>query len=68
MRLEGNSGLILRAVRSVWWIKTELQNRFRLDYRFGFGFLTPDDGFAGFSGWERKMGYGQGVRHLSVDN
>jgi hypothetical protein len=40
----------------------ELQNRFRLDFRFGFGILTSDDGLAGFLGWERKMGYGQEVQ------
>jgi hypothetical protein len=62
--LEGNLGLILTAVRSDWRIETELQIRFRLDYRFGFGNLTADDEFAGFSGWERKWGYGQGDRLL----
>ena len=55
-RSEGNSGLILTAVRSGWWIETELQNRFRLDFRFGFGMLAADDGLPGFSGWKRMWG------------
>ena len=46
--LRGNSGLILRAGRCGWWIETELQNRFRPDFRFGFGMLTADDGMAEF--------------------
>lgn len=48
--------MILTARRSGWWIESELQNRFRLDSRFGFGMLTADDGLVGFSVWERKMG------------
>ena len=55
--LRNNSGLILTAGRSGWWIDQELQNRFRLDFRFGFGMLTADDGLPEFSGWGRKWGY-----------
>lgn len=40
-------------------LRPELQNRFRLDIRFGFGMLTADDGMTEISGWKRKMGYGQ---------
>ena len=59
--------MILTAGRSGWWIETELQNRFRLDFRFGFGILGSDDGLAGFSGWERNWGYGQGMENLLID-
>jgi len=55
-RLGGNLALILTAVRSDWWIEMELQNRFRPDFRFGFGNLTTDDGMDGFLGRKRKMG------------
>ena len=48
--------MILTAGRSGWWIETELHIRFRLDFRFGFGILTADDGLAEFSGWGGKMG------------
>ena len=64
--LEGNSGLILIAVRSVWWIETELQNRFRLVFRFGFGILAEDDGMAGFLVLGGKWGYGQGAGICSL--
>ena len=37
-------------------MRTELQNRFRLDYRFGFGILSPDDGMDEFSGWKENVG------------
>ena len=57
--------MILRAGRSGWWIESELQNRFRLDFGFGFGMLTADDGLAGFTGWEKIWGYGQEVRCLN---
>ena len=63
----GNSGLILTAGRSGWWIESELQNRFRLDFRFGFGILTLDDGLAGFSGWGGKWGlWTSGTRMLTL--
>jgi hypothetical protein len=61
-RLRGNSGLILTAGRSGWWIETEMQNRFRLDFRFGFGNLTVDDGLAGFLVLGGKMGLWTGGR------
>lgn len=51
----GNSGLILTAVRSDWWIETELQNRFRGQCEMEFGILGSDDRLPGFSGWKRKM-------------
>ena len=54
--------LILTAGRSDWWIETELQNRFRLDFRFGFGILPSDDGYDGFLGWGGKMGSWTGSR------
>ena len=60
--------LILKAGRSGWWIETELQNRFRLDYRFGFGILTPDDGMPGFLGWDGKWGYGQWDKGQLIDD
>ena len=44
--LDGNSGLILTAVRLDWLIELELQNRFWLDFRFGFRILTADEGIA----------------------
>ena len=43
---KGNSGLILTAVRLDWLIELELQNRFWLDFRFGFRILTADEGIA----------------------
>jgi len=49
--------LILTVGRSDWWIKTELQNRFRLDFRFGFGILRLDDGMPDFWIGEEKWGY-----------
>ena len=49
--------MILTAVRSDWWIETELQNRFQGQCEMEFGILGLDDGLAGFSGWERKMGF-----------
>jgi hypothetical protein len=33
-----------------------------------FGILGSDDGMAGFLGWERMWGYGQGTEHLFIDN
>ena len=59
-RLEGNSGLILRAGRSGWWIETELQNRFQGQCEMEFGILGSDDEFPGFSGWKRKWGMDEG--------
>ena len=67
-RLRGNSALILTAGRSGWWIETELQNRFQGQCEMEFGILGSDDGLAGFSGWERKWGYGQEDRYLFIDN
>ena len=64
--LEGNSGLILTAGRSGWWIETELQNRFQWKCEMEFGILGSDDGLPGFSGWERKWGYGQEDRWLQL--
>ena len=66
--LEDNPALILTAGGSDWLIETELQNRFRPDFRFGFGILTADDGKAGFSGWGRKMGYGHCQLVLCIIN
>jgi hypothetical protein len=62
----GNSGLILRAERSGWWIETELQIRFRLDFRFGFGVLTADDGLAEFLGWGGKWDMGREVSEIHI--
>jgi len=52
---------------SGWWIEQELQNRFRLDYRFGFGILTADDGLAEFSVWKGKLDMEQGAGNLFID-
>ena len=67
-RLKGNSRLILRTGRSVWWIEAELQIRFRLDFRFEFRILTADDGIAGFSRWERNwvVDSGRGCCTLTI--
>jgi hypothetical protein len=57
--------LILRAVRSEWWIETELQNRFRLEFCFGFRNWGSDDGLPGFSDGEgnRVMDRWAGAAH-----
>ena len=49
-------------------INQPLQNRFRFDFRFGFGILTSDDGMAGYLVWERKMVLCKGDRDLLIDN
>jgi hypothetical protein len=43
-----------------------LQNRFRLKCVMEFGILRSEDRIAGFSGWERKRGYGQEDRWLQL--
>ena len=52
-------------------MRPELQNRFRFDFRFGFGMVTADDGMAEISVWERKMGNVDrrtGGGNLFIDN
>ena len=56
--------LILTAVRLGLWIEKELQIRFQGQCEMEFGILGSDDGLPGFSGWERKMDYGQEDRWL----
>jgi hypothetical protein len=51
-----------------WWIETELQNRFHGQCEKESGILGSDDGMAGFSGWERNMGYGLGNGNQFIDN
>jgi hypothetical protein len=50
-----------------WWIKTELQNRFRLKSEMEFGILGSDDGLAGFLGWKSFWGYRLGLSNLFFD-
>lgn len=72
MKIVGSrqSGLILRAGRSGWWIETELQKRFRLDFCFGFGMLAADDGLPKFRVCKRKRDLdpkGAGERELPAE-
>ena len=59
--------MILTAVRSGWWIETELQNRFQGQCELESGILGSDDGIAEFSSWESKWGYGQDGGNLFID-